>query len=266
MKNLKTGIKISVMITFLAMIIVNLLAETLPINGLKTGQVSALYPNLLTPADFVFSIWVWIYLLLAGYVLYQSGLFCKKKKMPRFPMSFDVGVYFSAASLAFICWLLVWHYEMIAMSLILIVVLLACVLQILQIVSDQKLTRKETLFLRLPFSVYLAWLSIATGINMTVYLVSLEWDSFCGIEPTWTILLLLVGLLIGIKAVLKEKHAAFGFVYVWAYAGILTKHLSPNGFVGQYPGIITVLIASLIVLLPASVYVLIHKLKKAYLN
>ena len=54
------------------MLTVNTLANTLPINGYNTGQVSAFYPNLFVPDGFTFSIWSVIYLLLIGFVVIST--------------------------------------------------------------------------------------------------------------------------------------------------------------------------------------------------
>ena len=51
-----------------AVLTVNTLANTLPINGLNTGEVSRFYPNLFVPAGFTFSIWSVIYLLMLGFM------------------------------------------------------------------------------------------------------------------------------------------------------------------------------------------------------
>jgi len=69
MKN--TLIKIFAGLAYVAMVIVNSLANILPINGRTTGAVSNAYPNLFAPAGPAFSIWGLIYLLLGGYVVYQ---------------------------------------------------------------------------------------------------------------------------------------------------------------------------------------------------
>ena len=57
------------------MVAVNYLANVLPLNGRRTGEVSDAYPSLFTPAGVTFSIWGVIYLLLGLHVLYQLGLF-----------------------------------------------------------------------------------------------------------------------------------------------------------------------------------------------
>src|SRR5699024_1050869 len=66
-----TGLKILVTISYIGMIAVNALANLLPLNGRTTGEVSDAYSNLFAPAGFTFSIWGVIYVLLAGFVVYQ---------------------------------------------------------------------------------------------------------------------------------------------------------------------------------------------------
>ena len=62
-------------VTYLFMILLNGLANALPIGGVGTGEVSDKYFDLFAPASVTFSIWGLIYLLLLGYTLYQLGLF-----------------------------------------------------------------------------------------------------------------------------------------------------------------------------------------------
>ena len=49
--------KVLVSVSFLLMITANALANSLPINGLNTGEVSDSYPNLFAPAGITFAIW-----------------------------------------------------------------------------------------------------------------------------------------------------------------------------------------------------------------
>jgi len=79
------SISIFVLITYLAMVIVNGLANALPINGMITGDISDSYPNLFAPTGITFTIWGVIYLLLAAHTLYQLGLFRKKAKRSKPP-------------------------------------------------------------------------------------------------------------------------------------------------------------------------------------
>jgi len=49
--------KTLVAIAYLCMVTVNTLANTIPINGKNTGQVSDSYQNLFAPAGITFAIW-----------------------------------------------------------------------------------------------------------------------------------------------------------------------------------------------------------------
>ena len=59
---------------FLAVIVFNTLANSLPLNGRGTGELSDIYPNLFVPAGLTFSIWGLIYILLAGFTALQESL------------------------------------------------------------------------------------------------------------------------------------------------------------------------------------------------
>ena len=63
----KTGLRIVVAAAVVATIVMNVLANALPFFGRGTGEVSAIYPTLVTPAGYVFAIWGVIYLGLLAY-------------------------------------------------------------------------------------------------------------------------------------------------------------------------------------------------------
>lgn len=52
-------------------VVINVLSNTLPINGQTAGEVSNRLQVLLTPAGYVFSIWSFIYLLLGIWIFRQ---------------------------------------------------------------------------------------------------------------------------------------------------------------------------------------------------
>lgn len=219
---------------YLATVVVNFLATSLPINNRSTGEISEAYPNLFTPAGVTFSIWGLIYLLLAGYIIYQflNQDPQKERLMTR------INSLFILSSIANIAWILAWHYDYIGLSLIIMAVLLLTLIKIADILRPEPLNLKEKLFLRSPFSIYFGWISVAAIANVTVLLVSIGWDGFGAADHLWTVVILLAGALIGILRTLKDRDVAYGAVFVWAYLGILLKHLSTEGWAGQYPSII----------------------------
>jgi hypothetical protein len=225
-------------LSFILMVTVNALANILPINGNSSGEVSDAYPNLFAPAGLTFAIWGLIYLLLIGYILYENDII--KDKSRQSPESTRrIGQYFIISSLANSVWIFSWHYRQLPLSLILISVILLSLIAIHLELQKLVLTTKQKFFLKLPFSIYFGWLTVATIANVTTLLASLHFKGFGIPEPYWMVVVLLVSLAITGTVVLKSKDAAYGAVIVWAYAGILNKHLSTApGFGSAYPIVI----------------------------
>ena len=234
-------IKIITGIAYLAMVLVNVLANSLPINNRSTGAISDAYPNLFAPAGPVFSIWGLIYLLLGAYVLYQ---FVKKDQKTEDLLK-KINPLFIATSLANISWIFAWHYDLIGLSVLIMATLLFLLIRIADIIRTKQFTSLEKLFIWAPFSVYFGWITVASIANITVFLVSISWNRFGIADFVWASIILLVGALIGILRMNKDRNIAYGLVLVWAYSWILFKHVSASGFDGQYPSIIVTVIACL---------------------
>ena len=252
-------LKIGAVVTYLVMITVNSLANSLPLNGLTTGAVSNAYSNLFAPAGITFSIWGLIYVLLAVYLVFQfipqakGGL--KRELVDK------INPYFIATSLLNTAWIFAWHYNFIGVSLILMVLLLISLIKIATKFRLEKLSIRENLAARLPFSIYFGWITVATIANTTVFLVSLGWNGFGLSNEFWLVLVLLIGAAIGIWRMNKERDHFYGLVFIWAYLGILYKHLTSSGFSGQYHYGIGATILCLVAL-AASQFLLARTIKK----
>jgi hypothetical protein len=234
--------KILAGVAYVGMVVVNFLANGLPINNRSTGQISDDYPNLFAPAGMTFSIWGLIYLLLAGFVLYQ--LVNKDQKIVG--LLKKINPLFIVTSFANILWIFAWHYDYIGLSVLIMVTLLFLLIKIADILRMQQFTPSQKLFIRSPFSVYFGWITVAAIANITVFLVSIGWNGFGIADFIWTSIILIVGALIGILRMWKDKNVVYGLVLVWAYLGILLKHVSVGGFGGQYPSIIATVILCLV--------------------
>lgn len=219
---------------YVAMVAVNFMANGLPINNRSTGEISDAYPNLFAPAGPAFSIWGLIYLLLGGYVLYQ---FVKKDEKTENILR-KINPFFIATSLANISWIFAWHYDYIGLSVIIMAALLILLIKIANILRKEQFTTLEKFFIWAPFSIYFGWITVAAIANIAVFLVSIGWKGWGIADFVWTSILLVVGALIGILRMRHDKNIAYGLVLMWAYSWILFKHLSANGFDGQYPSVI----------------------------
>ncbi len=261
-KNKNIFIKIFTLIAYLVMVFVNYLANSLPINGVSTGQASDSYSNLFTPAGVTFSIWGLIYILLFAYTLYQFGLGQKNKNPEREKLFTIINRYFIITSLANIVWIFAWHYGIVWLSVLLMLTLLIFLIKIADIVNKEKFSAMETLCVRVPFSIYFGWITVATIANITVFLVSLNWNGFGVAEAVWAIIIFLVGAIIGMLRMWKDKNILYGSVLIWAYAGIWLKHTSLNGYAGEYQNIITTIIFCIILFLTTIIFILYKKLKQ----
>ena len=214
----------------------NALANILPINGITTGEVSDNLPNLFAPAGITFSIWGVIYILLGVYSVYQL-VYISRGYRDSISLK-KVNQFYILSSIANSIWIYNWHHGNIGLTLVLMLVILVSLMVIVLTLRSMATSGDRMLWARLPFSVYFGWITIATIANVTAFLVNIGWNGFGISESIWTILVLLTGLLIGGTTIWKLKDKAYGAVMVWAYMGILLKHISQDGFDGSYPGII----------------------------
>jgi hypothetical protein len=258
-----SGLKILNAVFFVLMVAVNALANILPLNGMNTGEVAEQYSNLFTPPPFTFLIWGLIYLMLAGFILFQFGAFRGNESTYREDLIREIGPYFAISSIANAAWIFAWHYGIIGVSVVLILIILYSLSVIVfEISKYDLLPLREKIFVKYPFSIYFGWITVAVIANIAAFLVSISWDGFGWPQSVWTVILLVIGLLITAAVTLKNRDIAYGLVVIWAYSGILYRHLSKTGYAGQYPAVIWTLILSLVLLVGIVVYLYFRKKKK----
>ncbi len=205
----------------------NGLANALPINGKNTGELSDMYPNLFVPAGFTFSIWgvIYIFLLLfVGYQLFQA--FSKNQRHDSFIN--EIGAFFFLNCLANASWIIAWHYQYVGLALLIMFCILATLIIIYQKlkIGLTKVRTNEKWLVHIPFSLYLGWITVATIANVTTLLVDLDWNSFGIPHEIWTVIVLIVATLIGLRVLQKRGDVTYGFVIIWAYFGIISKRMS----------------------------------------
>lgn len=205
----------------------NYLAVALPLNGKDTGELSDEYPNLFVPAGFTFSIWGIIYtflLFFIGYQLFQA--FSKYQRHDSFIN--EIGAFFFFNCLANASWIIAWHYQYIGLALLIMFCILGTLIVIYQKlkIGLTKVRMAEKWLVHIPFSLYLGWITVATIANVTTLLVDLEWSHLGISEEIWTVIVLVVGTLIGLTVLQKRGDVAYGLVILWAYFGIISKRMS----------------------------------------
>lgn len=234
----------AVIVFLLTTLVFNALANILPINGLTTGGVSDDIPSLFTPAGYVFSIWGVIYLALILYAVFQA--LDAQRSNPRLNKT---GWWFVVSCIANIAWLFSWHYLQFPLSMLAMLALLASLIIIYQLLETgcSQVTLAEQLLVRVPFSIYLGWISVATIANAAVVLLTLNWNGF-GLPPqTWTAVVITVAALLGALMSWFRHDWVYGLVLVWAFTGIAVKQAA-NPFVSTWAwgGLIFVLLAMIV--------------------
>jgi len=219
MKKLTPRQIITIFITVLT-IVLNILANALPFNGQGTGEISDRFSILFVPAGYVFSIWFLIYVGIAAFTIFQA-----RPEQADNPLINRIAPAYWVANTANIIWLFFWHWEQfpltLAAMLIILVSLIYLYLQFRRV--EKPLTKQEKRFIKIPFSVYLGWISVATIANVTQVLYFINWDGF-GLAPeVWTVIMLLVATVVGLLMLLRELDIAYALVLVWSFAGIAVK-------------------------------------------
>jgi hypothetical protein len=220
-----TPFVIANILLFVAVVAMNYLANALPIAGVTPAQVSDMFPTLFTPAGFTFSIWGIIYLLLLGFAIYQASFF--NKEAPIFLQR--IGWLFGWSCAANIGWLLAFHHLQIGLSMLIMLLLLGSLLTIylrLDIGKTTAATAGEKWLVRLPFSVYLGWITVATIANASILLSQLGWNGVPGGAQIWAVVVISAAIGIALWALFSRRDIAFAAVIIWALFGIYSKRVA----------------------------------------
>lgn len=198
---------------FALVLTMNGLANGLPIGGQTTGQISAKYPSLFTPAGFTFSIWGLIYLSLAVFIVWQAlpGQRNNQKLA-------DIGLAFKMNCLANATWIFAWHYDLLLISLLLMAGILVTLIQIFS-----RLDSEDSLFVRFPFSLYTGWITVATIANISAVQIGGGWDDLLINAQQWTWLKLAIAGAIGATVIARTRNVVYVGVIAWAAFGIYSK-------------------------------------------
>ncbi len=250
----KEFLQIFNLIGFIATVIVNFLAVLLPIGLGTTQELSDAIPNLFVPAGITFSIWSIIYIFLGLFSVYQIRDIFKTEKVEMKYLD-KIGYFFIIGSLANIIWIFLWHYKLIPLSLIFMIILLISLLltYVRLNIGKSEVSTIEKVAVHIPFSIYLGWISVATVANVTAVLIVLGVNGFGLLAEILTILVIIVVVFITIAMLLLRKDYAYSFVIIWALLGIFIKQIAFNLTIA-----ITAMISGVIVLI-GIVYIIVRE-------
>ena len=208
---------------FVLVILVNGMANAIPIGGQTTGEVSAKYESLFTPAGYTFSIWGLIYLGLLVFVIYQA----RPAKRENAALA-RISKMFQLNCVANALWIVAWHYDFLVISLILMFVILGSLMRIYHSlgIANGPASQGRRWFVHLPFSLYTGWIAVATIANISAVQAGLGWNDVLLTAVDWTLLKLALAGAIAASVVLRRGDIAFGLVVAWAAYGIVAKQVA----------------------------------------
>jgi hypothetical protein len=199
------------LVLFAGMIVMNYLANALPLNNKNTGEISDSFPNLFVPAGITFAIWGIIYLLLIIYCVVQfTGN--NQAAISKISLAFGVSCILNAL------WIITWHYGKLPLSLLVIAGMLVSLIYINIAVKDLPFGT-----IKAAFGVYLGWVCIATIANVTALLVNSNWTGFGASQEIWTIIMIAIGALLVSLTIYRINNPFIGLSVIWAFTGIIIK-------------------------------------------
>jgi len=186
------------------------------------GQVSDTFFEevLIIPAGYAFSIWSLIYLGFGAFAVYQA--LPRNKNHPRLGKTRP---WLAASLLLNPVWVLAFEGLYFIPSLIIITIMLVLALIMHRTLEIGTRTPKDNSerFLHIPFSLYAAWLTTATILEISGVLAVYTWNGFGLTDLTWAVIILLAVFALGLLFRLYLYDAVFGAVFVWAFVAIAVE-------------------------------------------
>lgn len=192
------------LISALISVVFSGLASVIPIGFYNQWQVSALYPTLIVPATYTFSIWSVIYLSWFWIWALQA--------LWNVEISRQNSIILWAAQVLSSLWLIPSQFLLTGTSLIVIV----WVLYLLMILFFE--SRQESPLFKIVADLFLWWIVVASLANLHLVLVSYD-IYFFPIELT--LISILLGSLLNFYFIFKHKSYVPAIVLIWALVWII---------------------------------------------
>lgn len=220
-------------ISILAMIIM-LVLYTLTAMGYMgpnpVGQGDTYVDPLIVPAGYAFSIWSIIYIALIVWPIYRYI------KVPEYHiMWLSVHRWYAANVVANGMWLVAASFDWQIISVGIILFMLFTLVKIYYALNIlEQLGRTRYWVDRFGFSVYFAWITLATALNFSSALSFYEWNGWGISELSWALIILPVAIFITMKVSWKFKDLAYAAVPIWALIALVVKQWEAYPTLGYF--------------------------------
>ena len=217
------GLAIATLAAIIGTLLVNTLSNIFPPDGQNVGEIAntILSGVLITPANYAFAIWGLIYLGLITYGVYQF-----KPNQRQDPTIQKVNRLLIVACIAQMVWIFLFTFQAFSLS---VIAMLGILLPLIGTyfalgIGKQAMNYQRRWFAQYPFSIYLAWISVATVVNVASALYAAGWSGWGLNSSAWTSVMIAVSAVIAAMVILRRQDIPFTLVFVWAYGAIAVRH------------------------------------------
>jgi hypothetical protein len=233
--------QVSTLAAILAGFGINTLSNLAPIGGMTIAEISntVLKDVLITPANYAFAIWGVIYVGLFSFGIYQ--LSPKQRSNPELR---HLGYLLVWCSLAQIFWVVLFQLRFFALSVAAMLgILIPLILAYLRLgIGKRRVSETTQWLVHLPLSIYLAWISVATIVNVAIALFAANWQGWGIQAPVWTALMCAIAAALGAIVCWRGRDLAFPSVAIWALFAIAIRHQTIGLIAGTAGGLASLLL------------------------
>jgi hypothetical protein len=212
---------ILVILATLATIAFNTLAAMGYVNGVTPAEISDQLPTVITPAGYAFSIWSLIYLGLLAFSIYQA----LRGNLGRLS---GVRTLYIASCVLNCGWIYFWHHGFIGVCAILIIAL-AVVLLVIASRFIVAVSWAENLAVKATFGIYAGWVTVASIVNVFVYLRSI--DSPTAGSQILGIFAVVLATAVAVAVTWKLSNYLYPLAVAWALTAIAVNQSGRTGLV-----------------------------------
>ncbi len=200
---------------FILVVIINVMGAKGLINNMSQKAVSKAFPTMITPAGYAFAIWGVIYSLI--FIALISILFKPDNKVNQEIIK-NTSMLFWLSSTLNILWTIVFSYKIIWLSMIFIIGMLVCLFNILK--KLKMIDRAYKTFYDIAFGLYTGWIFVASFVNISAFLVSIQFVFFGRPSLFYNIFLVII-IAFAWLSYKDHENPVFYVSVFWAFMAII---------------------------------------------
>ncbi len=186
----------------------------------KVAVISERYDNLFSPASYAFAIWGVIHLALITYAVITL-----MPSQSHIALHDRIATPLIAASALMMGWVAAFTNDRPIVSLVIVVAVLICAIAMYRRVTAALTVGPQRRSWLFPFSLLLAWISVATIANATIALVAL--GAYPKSVPLAT-LMLAAAVVLGLLMAARFRDVVFPLVIAWASLALALRGASSS--------------------------------------